>query len=141
MRNFVFGSAPVLVTFVNFAVYVSTDSSNVLTPEKAFVCLTLFSILRLPINLLQNILSEIFRLNVSIKRINSFLSCDDIPAYVEYLDHSTSSTLDVYINQGEFAWNDGPSFLHNIELSVKTGTLHVIAGPTGRGSPVSCQPS
>ena len=89
--------------------------------------------LRLPINLLPNILTEIFRLNVSIKRINSFLSCDDIPQYVEYLDDSTSSPLDVYINQGEFAWNDGPTFLHNIDLSVKTGTLHVIAGPTGSG--------
>jgi len=133
MINFVFGSAPILVTLISFAVYVSVDSSNVLTPEKAFVCLTLFSMLRVPIKVLPEMLTEIFRLNVSIKRINTFLSCDDIPKYVEYLDYPTSSSIDVQITQGDFAWNDGPTFLQNINLSVKCGTLHVIAGPTGSG--------
>ena len=41
MINFVFGSAPILVTLVSFALYVSVDESHVLTSEKAFVCLTL----------------------------------------------------------------------------------------------------
>eukprot|EP00092_Neocalanus_flemingeri_P021837 GFUD01023689.1.p1 GENE.GFUD01023689.1~~GFUD01023689.1.p1 ORF type:complete len:1151 (+),score=238.50 GFUD01023689.1:511-3453(+) len=133
MINFVFGSAPILVTLVSFAVYVSLDSSNILTPEKAFVCLTLFSMLRLPISLLPNILTEIFRLNVSINRINAFLNCGDINKYVEYLDSSTDSTIDVQIKDGAFAWNDGPTFLHDINLSVESGTFHVIAGPTGSG--------
>ena len=53
--NFVFGSAPIFVTFVSFSIYVSVDPDNVLTPEKAFVCLTLFSMLRLPMKLLPNI--------------------------------------------------------------------------------------
>jgi len=133
MINFVFGSAPILVTLVSFAVYVSLDTRNVLTPEKAFVCLTLFSMLRLPIKLLPEILTEIFRLNVSVKRVNTFLKCEDIPKYVEHLDYSTSKSVDIEIKEGEFAWNDGPTFLQNIDLIVKPGTLHVIAGPTGSG--------
>jgi len=133
MINFVFGSAPILVTLVSFAIYVSVDAENVLTPEKAFVCLTLFSMLRLPINLLPNILTEIFRLNVSIKRVNKFLSCENITKYVEILNPTTNPDVDIDIKNGEFAWNDGPTFLHNINLSVKTGTLYAIAGPTGSG--------
>ena len=133
MINFVFGSAPILVTLVSFAIYVSVDAEKGLTPEKAFVCLTLSSMLRLPINLLPNILTEILRLNVSIKRVNKFLSCENITKYVEILNPTTNHDVDIDIENGEFAWNDGPTFLHNINFSVKTGTLYAIAGPTGSG--------
>ena len=128
--NFVFGSAPILVTLVSFSIYVSIDSNNVLTPEKAFVCLTLFSMLRLPMKLLPNILTEIFRLNVSIARVNAFLNCADIK---EYVCTSSNENIDIQIKDGAFAWNEGPASLHDINLFVKSGTFHVIAGPTASG--------
>jgi len=130
MINFVFGSAPILVTLVSFAVYVSIDSKNILTPEKAFVSLTLFSMLRIPIKLFPNILTEIFRLNVSIKRVNAFLNCEDINNYVGILDQNIN---DIEIKEGAFAWNDGPTLLRDINLSVEKGSFHVIAGATGSG--------
>jgi len=128
--NFVFGSAPIFVTLVSFALYVSVDKENVLTPEKAFVCLTLFSMLRLPMKLLPNILTEIFRLNVSIKRINAFLNFEEMRKYVGY---SINPGKDIQIADGAFAWNEGSPFLHDINLSVKAGSLHIIAGPTASG--------
>ena len=45
--NFVYGSAPSLVTLASFGTYVAIDpENNVLTADKVFVCLSLFNLLR-----------------------------------------------------------------------------------------------
>jgi ABC-type multidrug transport system fused ATPase/permease subunit len=45
--NFVFGSAPILVTLASFGTYVAVDpANNVLTADKVFVCISLFNLLR-----------------------------------------------------------------------------------------------
>ena len=75
--NFVFGSAPILVTLVSFGTYVYTDKANVLTADKVFVCISLFNLLRLPMHLLPYGITETLRLIVSVKRINKFLNCKE----------------------------------------------------------------
>lgn len=40
------------VSLITFAAYVYSDDAHVLTAEKAFVCLTLFDIIRLPLVML-----------------------------------------------------------------------------------------
>lgn len=40
------------VSIITFATYVMSSDENVLTPTRAFVCLTLFDMIRMPLALL-----------------------------------------------------------------------------------------
>uniref|UniRef100_A0A8C7R454 ATP-binding cassette, sub-family C (CFTR/MRP), member 3 n=1 Tax=Oncorhynchus mykiss TaxID=8022 RepID=A0A8C7R454_ONCMY len=71
-------SAPFLVALTTFAVYVTVDKNNILDAEKAFVSLSLFNILRFPLNMLPQVISSIVQASVSLKRIQDFLSHDEL---------------------------------------------------------------
>lgn len=47
------------VALTTFAVYVSVDEKNILDAEKAFVSLSLFNILKFPLNMLPQVISNI----------------------------------------------------------------------------------
>ena len=47
------------MSLVTFAVYVLSDPSHVLTPDKAFVSLSLFNILRFPLSMLPLLITNI----------------------------------------------------------------------------------
>lgn len=49
---------PAQVALTTFAVYVTVDENNVLDAEKAFVSLSLFNILRFPLNMLPQVISS-----------------------------------------------------------------------------------
>lgn len=96
------------VALTTFAVYVTVDENNILDAEKAFVSLSLFNILRFPLNMLPQVISSIVQVgtfssypppshmsdplnawfidcvctasqaNVSLKRIQAFLSHDEL---------------------------------------------------------------
>ena len=71
--NFVFGTAPILVTLASFGTYVASSDENILSADKVFVCISLFNLLRLPMHLLPFGITEALRFSVSVKRINKFL--------------------------------------------------------------------
>uniref|UniRef100_A0A8B9JVZ3 ATP-binding cassette, sub-family C (CFTR/MRP), member 3 n=1 Tax=Astyanax mexicanus TaxID=7994 RepID=A0A8B9JVZ3_ASTMX len=66
------------VALTTFAVYVSVDKNNVLDADKAFVSLSLFNILRFPLNMLPQVISSLVQASVSLKRIQAFLSHDEL---------------------------------------------------------------
>lgn len=45
------------MTLITLGVYVSVDENNVLDAEKAFVSLSLFNILKIPLNMLPQLIS------------------------------------------------------------------------------------
>lgn len=47
------------VALTTFAVYVTVDEKNILDAEKAFVSLSLFNILRFPLNMLPQVISSL----------------------------------------------------------------------------------
>lgn len=47
------------VALTTFAVYVSVDEKNILDAEKAFVSLSLFNILKFPLNMLPQVISNV----------------------------------------------------------------------------------
>lgn len=56
------------VSLITFSVYVLSDEKNVLTPVKAFVCLTLFDILKLPLVLLPMLIVYMVEVNESFSK-------------------------------------------------------------------------
>uniref|UniRef100_A0AAQ4P877 ATP-binding cassette, sub-family C (CFTR/MRP), member 3 n=1 Tax=Gasterosteus aculeatus aculeatus TaxID=481459 RepID=A0AAQ4P877_GASAC len=121
-------SAPFLVALTTFAVYVSVDENNVLDAERAFVSLSLFNILRFPLNMLPQVISSLVQASVSLKRIQRFLSHDELDP--DSVDRKNTATV---VN-GKFTWSkEDPPILHNINVMVPQGSLLAVVGHVGCG--------
>ena len=77
-RTFLWTSAPFLVALCSFATYVLIDSNNVLDANTAFVSLTLFNLLRIPLNFLPSLLVYLVQCGVSVQRVNIFMNADEL---------------------------------------------------------------
>uniref|UniRef100_A0A8C3UT09 Canalicular multispecific organic anion transporter 2 n=1 Tax=Catharus ustulatus TaxID=91951 RepID=A0A8C3UT09_CATUS len=127
VSTFAWISAPFLVALTTFAVYVSVDEENVLDAEKAFVSLSLFNILKFPLNMLPQVISNLAQTSVSLKRIQQFLSHDELdPNCVETKVIAPGTAISV--RNATFT-----CFLHSINMLVPSGSLVAIVGHVGCG--------
>ncbi|XP_051968146.1 ATP-binding cassette sub-family C member 3-like isoform X3 [Xyrauchen texanus] len=126
-------SAPFLVALTSFAVYVTVDKENVLDAEKAFVSLSLFNILRFPLNMLPQVISGIVQASVSLKRIQDFLSHEELDP--ESVDRrNNASEYAVTVVNGKFSWAKQEQVtLENINVMVPQGSLLAVVGHVGCG--------
>ncbi|KAM7270988.1 hypothetical protein ACFE04_030202 [Oxalis oulophora] len=130
-NDFILNSIPVIVIVVSFGMF--TLLGGDLTPARAFTSLSLFAVLRFPLFMLPNIITQVVNANVSLKRLEELLSaeervllpnppCDpELPA--------------ISIKNGNFSWDskaETPT-LSNINLDVPVGSLVAIVGSTGEG--------
>ncbi|NWU56468.1 MRP3 protein, partial [Dromas ardeola] len=133
LSTFAWISAPFLVALTTFAVYVSVDEKNILDAEKAFVSLSLFNILKFPLNMLPQVISNIAQTSVSLKRIQQFLSHDELdPNCVETKVIAPGNAISV--TNATFSWGKElkPS-LKDINLLVPSGALVAVVGHVGCG--------
>uniref|UniRef100_A0A673IHB0 ATP-binding cassette, sub-family C (CFTR/MRP), member 3 n=1 Tax=Sinocyclocheilus rhinocerous TaxID=307959 RepID=A0A673IHB0_9TELE len=126
-------SAPFMVALTTFAVYVTVDEENVLDAEKAFVSLSLFNILRFPLNMLPQVISSIVQASVSLKRIQDFLSHDELnPESVDRRNNASEYAVSVV--NGTFSWaKQDQATLDNINVMVPQGSLLAVVGHVGCG--------
>uniref|UniRef100_A0A4W6BSP5 ATP-binding cassette, sub-family C (CFTR/MRP), member 3 n=1 Tax=Lates calcarifer TaxID=8187 RepID=A0A4W6BSP5_LATCA len=127
------GALSTMVALTTFAVYVTVDENNVLDAEKAFVSLSLFNILRFPLNMLPQVISSMVQTSVSLKRIQGFLSHDELdPDSVDR--KNTTTDFSVTVVNGKFTWaKEDPPVLHNINVMVPQGSLLAVVGHVGCG--------
>ncbi|NWS94623.1 MRP3 protein, partial [Mionectes macconnelli] len=133
LSTFAWISAPFLVALTTFAVYVSVDEKNILDAEKAFVSLSLFNILKFPLNMLPQVISNIAQTSVSLKRIQQFLSHDELdPNCVEKKVISPGNAISV--TNATFSWGkELKPTLKDINMLVPSGALVAIVGHVGCG--------
>uniref|UniRef100_A0A8C8J884 Uncharacterized protein n=1 Tax=Oncorhynchus tshawytscha TaxID=74940 RepID=A0A8C8J884_ONCTS len=123
-------SAPFLVALMTFAVYVTVDKNNILDADKAFVSLSLFNILRFPLNMLPQVISSVVQASVSLKRIQDFLSHEELDP--ESVDRNNTATG----KHGHRTYfTDVPVcvFVRSINLMVPQGSLLAVVGHVGCG--------
>uniref|UniRef100_A0A8C3M2P1 Canalicular multispecific organic anion transporter 2 n=1 Tax=Chrysolophus pictus TaxID=9089 RepID=A0A8C3M2P1_CHRPC len=133
LSNFAWISSPFLVALTTFAVYVLVDEKNTLDAEKAFVSLSLFNILKFPLTMLPQVISNIAQTSVSLKRIQQFLSHDELdPNCVERKVIAPGYAISV--KNATFSWGKElkPS-LKDINLLVPSGALVAVVGHVGCG--------
>ncbi|XP_067673483.1 multidrug resistance-associated protein 1-like isoform X3 [Haliotis asinina] len=132
VSSFTWTTAPFMVSLTTFAVYVMSDSNNVLDAEKAFVALSLFNILRFPLSMLPQVITNFVQASVSLKRLQNFLQLEELdPSAVQ---RNPPDKLAVSIDQGMFTWDpDAATTLKEINLSVEEGSLVAIVGAVGTG--------
>uniref|UniRef100_A0A8C3UXD9 Canalicular multispecific organic anion transporter 2 n=1 Tax=Catharus ustulatus TaxID=91951 RepID=A0A8C3UXD9_CATUS len=133
VSTFAWISAPFLVALTTFAVYVSVDEENVLDAEKAFVSLSLFNILKFPLNMLPQVISNLAQTSVSLKRIQQFLSHDELdPNCVETKVIAPGTAISV--RNATFSWGkELKPTLKAINMLVPSGSLVAIVGHVGCG--------
>ncbi|KAM5135322.1 ATP-binding cassette sub-family C member 3 [Mantella aurantiaca] len=133
LSTFAWTSAPFLVALTTFAVYVSVKEENILDAEKAFVSLSLFNILRFPLNMLPQVISNLAQASVSIKRIQNFLANDELDPDAVNKDKTIPGNA-ITVHNGTFSWaRSSEPVLQNINLLVPTGSLVAVVGHVGCG--------
>lgn len=130
-NSFILNSIPVVVTVISFGVYSLLGGE--LTPAKAFTSLSLFAVLRFPLFMLPNLITQVANANVSLKRLEElFLSEERMLLPNPPLDPELPA---ISIKDGFFSWDskeERPT-LSNINLDIPVGNLVAIVGSTGEG--------
>ncbi|KAJ4703014.1 ABC transporter C family member 2-like [Melia azedarach] len=130
-NSFILNSIPVFVTVVSFGMF--TWLGGDLTPVRAFTSLSLFAVLRFPLFMLPNIITQVVNANVSLKRLEEFLLAEERVLLPN--PPLTPELPAISIRNGYFSWDskaERPT-LSNINLDVPVGSLVAIVGGTGEG--------
>ncbi|XP_017479612.1 PREDICTED: multidrug resistance-associated protein 1-like [Rhagoletis zephyria] len=127
---FAFSAAPFLVGLLTFALYVL--SGNVLDPNKAFVSLSLFNIIRVPMGMLPMLLSMGAMCLVSIRRLNNYLNSEELDE--DAIRYMPDQECAIRVKDGTFTWHrNGTASLKDINLEVPHGKLVAMVGSVGSG--------
>uniref|UniRef100_A0A8C2VPQ5 ATP binding cassette subfamily C member 3 n=1 Tax=Chinchilla lanigera TaxID=34839 RepID=A0A8C2VPQ5_CHILA len=133
ISTFTWVCTPFLVSLITLGVFVCVDQNNVLDAEKAFVSISLFNILKMPLNMLPQLISNLTQASVSLKRIQHFLSQDELdPHCVDRKNISPGYAITIH--GGTFTWAQNlPPTLHSLNIQIRKGALVAVVGPVGCG--------
>uniref|UniRef100_A0A8C6UR78 Multidrug resistance-associated protein 1 n=1 Tax=Neogobius melanostomus TaxID=47308 RepID=A0A8C6UR78_9GOBI len=130
MSTFTWICAPFLVALSTFAVYVLVDERNILDAQKAFVSLALFNILRFPLNMLPMVISSLVQASVSLKRLRTFLSHEELQE--DSVDRSAvlgcEDLFSVCVTKRWF-----PVCVFSLNVQIPEGSLVAVVGLVGSG--------
>ncbi|CCE63505.1 hypothetical protein TPHA_0F00180 [Tetrapisispora phaffii CBS 4417] len=129
LGGFVWYLTPTIVTAGSFAYYIFIQGEQLTTPV-AFTALSLFSLLRGPLDQISDMASFVIQSKVSLDRIQKFLDEDDTKKYEQLSLGNKISLENVTVS-----WNKQKQDfkLRNLNIDFKVGKLNVVIGPTGSG--------
>lgn len=139
----IWSGTPILITFLSFLVYTKVEKRD-LVPSVAFTALSLFQILRIPLDQLADMVAHVQESKVSVDRIEEYLNEPETDKYDQLITHKKDEDGQPFIGfeNGTFSWggkdlNDKTAAdafkLMDLNLRFKVGDLNVIAGATGSG--------
>lgn len=133
----IWSGAPVIITFLTFMVYTLVEKKE-LIPSVAFTALSLFSLLRIPLDQLADMVAHVQESKVSVDRIEEYLNEPETDKYKQLETHEKEENGESIIgfDDGTFSWGskDSDEFkLIDLNMRFKVGQLNVIVGPTGSG--------
>jgi ABC-type multidrug transport system fused ATPase/permease subunit len=138
---------PILITFLSFLLYTVVEKKQ-LTPSVAFPALSMFSLLRVPLDQLADMVAHVQESKVSLDRVDKYLNEEETGKYEQLRESTVAGTpIRLGLENATLTWStskptpqeagsaDGlDSFrLINIDVEFLVGKLNIIAGPTGSG--------
>ncbi|CAB3223734.1 unnamed protein product [Arctia plantaginis] len=131
--TFVFYCTPVLISLMSFTCFVLVNDKAVLDSKRAFVALSLFNMLRFPMSILPNVISDIVQSYVSLKRLNKFLNSEELDDRM--IEHNANETDQIVIEGGHFSWGgeDAEPVLKDLNVRIPRGALVAVVGAVGSG--------
>jgi len=134
---------PLLITLFSFLLYTVVEERP-LIPSVAFTALSLFGILRYPLDQLADMIAHVQESKVSIDRVEEFLNEDETEKYDQLTREDRADARDLLIgfDRATLTWggkdsqdSEGQSAFRIIDIDLRfcVGQLNIIAGPTGSG--------
>ncbi|GCF00367.1 Transporter of the ATP-binding cassette [Zygosaccharomyces mellis] len=132
LSAFVWYITPTIVTSSAFAFYIFVQKETLTTPI-AFTALSLFSLLRTPLDQLSDMLSFVIQSKVSLDRVQEFLEEPDTDKYNQLT--VAPGGQKIAFENATISWDsEKQDFkLRNMDIDFKVGKLNVVIGPTGSG--------
>ncbi|GMM34412.1 hypothetical protein DASC09_017370 [Saccharomycopsis crataegensis] len=133
--NFLSFLIPTFVTILSFSCYIYIEG-NVLTTPVAFTSLSLFNLLRIPLDDLAYMLSFVIQSKVSLDRVNDFLDEPETSKYEQLSEPRDANSPITGFQNASFAWdaNSSSDFkLRDLDIEFKQSKLNIIIGATGSG--------
>ncbi|KAI3405616.2 YBT1 [Candida oxycetoniae] len=132
---FVWFITPTLITLLSFYCYTIIEK-NTLTAPVAFTALSLFTLLRSPLDQLADMTSFVIQSKVSLDRVADFLDEAETSKYDQLAMEKDINSPEIGFQNANLSWNSASKAdfkLRDINIAFKTGKLNVIIGPTGSG--------
>lgn len=135
-------SVPMIITACSFLIYTTVEKKP-LIPSVAFTALSLFSILRYPLDKLADMMAHILESKVSVDRVERFLNEEETGKY-EQLSRTgddQGGEAAVGFDNATLTWAgkedalvENTAFrMINLDLRFRLGGLNLVVGPTGSG--------
>ncbi|KAH8647839.1 ATP-dependent bile acid permease [Xylariales sp. PMI_506] len=134
----IWNTVPVFITFFSFLVYTKVEGKP-LYPSIAFTAISLFMLLRVPLDVLSDMIAHVQSAKVSVDRVEEFLSEEDTLKYEQLSEEVGADGERVLgFRDATLTWGSenaaSSSFqLLNLNCEFKVGKLNIIAGATGSG--------
>ncbi|CAI4214795.1 unnamed protein product [Parascedosporium putredinis] len=139
----VWNSVPILITFFSFLVYTMVENKP-LYPSVAFTAISLFMLLRIPLDQFGDMIAHVQETKVSLDRVEEFLTEAETEKYEQLGKDNVDENGNKVIgfSDATFVWGgknevkqDGSMNFRLLDLNVKfeIGKLNIISGPTGAG--------
>ena len=129
-----FSMLPYLALLCSFATFIFMDEdNNILTAEKAFVTLSYMGQLSMQIVSLPMTIVSVVQANVSLKRIDAFLSQEE--RLIGPIQYDAEEDTIVEIKGGSFKWTSVDNYvaLEDINITIPKGSLTAVIGIVGAG--------
>lgn len=139
----VWNTVPILITFFSFLCYTLIEKKP-LYPSVAFTAISLFMLLRFPLDQIGDMIAHVQESKVSIDRIEEFLNEEETQKFEQLGEDNTDENGDKAIGfkDATLIWGsrdavaeDGSMAFRLLDLNIdfKIGKLNIITGPTGSG--------
>lgn len=139
----VWNTVPILITFFSFLSYTLIEKKP-LYPSVAFTAISLFMLLRFPLDQIGDMIAHVQEAKVSVDRIEEFLNEEETLKFEQLGEDNIDDSGERIIGfrDATFIWGskdavaeDGTMAFRLMDLNIdfKLGKLNVITGPTGSG--------
>lgn len=135
--------SPMLITFLSFLCYTVVEKKELNAPI-AFTALSLFNVLRVPLDQLADMITNVLQTKVSVDRVEEFLREEETEKYLQlkHVEQDPDAPV-IGFKEATLSWGSkkdavtgGTSAgfqLQNLDVAFTPGKLNVVAGPTGSG--------
>jgi ABC-type multidrug transport system fused ATPase/permease subunit len=136
----IWSAVPILITFVSFLMYTRVERKP-LVPSIAFPALSMFSLLRIPLDQLADMVAHVQESKVSVDRVEKFLKETETEKYEQLrrTRRRSSPETRIALENATLTWGTTPADateafrLIGVSVEFEIGKLNIIAGPTGSG--------
>ncbi|KAK0368022.1 ABC transporter [Colletotrichum tamarilloi] len=139
----VWNSVPVLITFFSFLMYTLIEHKP-LYPSVAFTAISLFMLLRVPLDQMGDMFAHVQETKVSLDRVEEFLTEEETEKYEQLGEDNVDEDGNkvIGLRKANFIWggkdvvaDDGSMAFRLMDMDVDflIGKLNIISGPTGSG--------